>query len=152
MTKLTKADQQPTPESLLADGWQVMPDDGFLGHIGPMLWRETEDGTRLYGIPADDRHRNRSGVVQGGMLATLADRSLGYAARKHDPGQNQATLQLNIQYIAPARIGDFIIATCKVVQRTSTVAFVEGTLTADDRIVAKVSGIWKIKKGRHAQA
>ncbi len=52
-------------------------------------------------------HANRTGVVQGGVVATILDAAAGYAgllSETGEPGQ-AATISLAINYVAPARIG-----------------------------------------------
>ena len=122
-------------------GWAEEIDDGFLGHVGP-LWR-CHEGAHRYGFVADERHRNRRGVVQGGMLMTLADRGMGGAARADDPKLAPATIQLNMSFIAAAHIGALVEVDCSVVRQTRTMAFVQATLSQSERLIATASGIWR---------
>ena len=66
------------PSDMRKQGWSEMPDDGFLALVGPLWHKETEEGT-IYAILTGAKHRNRSGVVQGGLICTLADRAMGMA-------------------------------------------------------------------------
>lgn len=52
-------------------------------------------------------HGNRTGVVQGGIVATLLDAAAGYAGLLSENGEtgHAATISLAINYVAPARIG-----------------------------------------------
>ena len=65
---------------LSRDGWTILEDDGFLGLVGP-FWHRIVDGRHEYAIEGQAKHRNRRGVVQGGLTMTLADRSCGMTAR-----------------------------------------------------------------------
>ena len=67
-------------KKLAKDGWMIVEDDGFLNLVGP-LWHRGNETTGEYAIVAQAKHKNRRGFVQGGLLMTLADRSLGMAAR-----------------------------------------------------------------------
>jgi acyl-coenzyme A thioesterase PaaI-like protein len=89
--------------------------------------------------------------VQGGMLATLADLGLGRAARLDIPGRRQATIQISVQYIDAARIGEFLVARCRKLKETRNLVFVAGEIEADGRLVASVSGIWKILHGKRQE-
>jgi len=54
-----------------------------------------------------EAHANRTGVVQGGVVAALLDAAGGYAGLLDEhgkPGQG-ATISLALNYLAPARIG-----------------------------------------------
>jgi len=122
-------------------GW-VKQDDkiGFLDHVGP-LWRYREASHR-YAFLADERHRNLRGVVQGGMLMTLADRGMGGAAHDDDREMAPAAIQLNMNFIAAAHIGGLVEVDCSVVRRTRTMAFVQATLRQGEKVIATASGIW----------
>lgn len=51
-------------------------------------------------------HLNNTGVVQGGILATLLDAAAGYAGLFPENGQRRAatTISLNVNYVASARL------------------------------------------------
>ncbi|WP_201839973.1 PaaI family thioesterase [Microvirga zambiensis] len=133
----------PPPYDPAADGWIRHVDDGFIEWVGPIWEKRDESGLR-FGFLADARHRNRSGVVQGGMLATLADRAMGVTARGGED-HRQATIQLSLAYVASAAIGEFVEARCEIIRRTRSVIFMSATLASNGRIVATASGVWKIK-------
>lgn len=133
-------------DELLAAGWSLHQDEGFLAHVGPILERRGAGDVRL-GFIAEAKHANRAGFVQGGMLATLADRTLGLTARLAEPSRSQATVELDIKYLDTARMGDFVTARAEVLRETSTLAFLSGRLEAEGRLIASVSGIWRIRPG-----
>ncbi|MBX6747993.1 MAG: PaaI family thioesterase, partial [Acetobacteraceae bacterium] len=54
------------------------------------------------------------------------------------------TVQLNTQFIAPVRVGDFVEGRAEVLRTTRSVLFVRGMLTVGDRTVAHADGVWKI--------
>src|SRR4030081_3854744 len=67
-------------EKLKASGWAVVETTGFLHLIGP-LWQRVANGEHEYALVAQDKHHNRRGLVQGGLLMTFADRTCGMTAR-----------------------------------------------------------------------
>ena len=67
-------------DKLKSDGWKIVETSGFLHLIGP-LWQRVEDGTHEYALATEDKHHNRRGLVQGGVLMTFADRTCGITAR-----------------------------------------------------------------------
>jgi uncharacterized protein (TIGR00369 family) len=127
--------------------WEELPDNGFMAHVGP-VWRHRESGSGRYAVLADERHRNWRGVVQGGMVMTLADRAMGSAARQDDPDVKQATAQLDVNFVAPAGIGMPLEASCEVVARTRSLVFMRSILMQENRIVATASGVWKVFRPR----
>src|SRR5262245_4150797 len=68
----------PVPFDPAAAGWQPYghDDTGFVGLVGP-FWTRQEGDKHLFAFTAAKKHHNRRGVVQGGMLMTFADRSMG---------------------------------------------------------------------------
>ena len=59
-----------------AAGWEPYRDEGSIGLVGP-FWSRPNGDSVLYAFMAESKHHNRRGVVQGGMLMTFADRSMG---------------------------------------------------------------------------
>lgn len=130
-------------ESLLADGWKEFEKTGFIGLIGPILFKE--DGGKIrYGFLADPKHENRRGVIHGGMLAAFADRAIGAAARASREGVGVATIEIGVHYMASVNVGDLVVADCEVVRMTRSLAFMRGTLTVADRVVATTEGVLKL--------
>jgi acyl-coenzyme A thioesterase PaaI-like protein len=125
-----------------AAGWQPYRDEGFIGLVGP-FWTKEVDGSHLYAFMAEPKHHNRRGVVQGGMLMTFADRSMGMTCWYANERQPQATVQLDMQFIDAVRIGEFVECKCKVVRRTRSLIFMSGELVVGERVVATASGVWK---------
>jgi len=131
-----------TPFRPEAHGWEPHSDDGFIGLIGP-LWQLTENGRTRYGLLSEHKHHNRRGIVQGGAIATLADRAMGLTAWYANNKAPQATIQLEVQYVGAVEIGEFIEANCEVVRVTRSLIFMRAEMTVCDRVVATANGIWK---------
>lgn len=125
-----------------ASGWTVHDDQGFVGLIGPVWQRMGTQGLML-AFQADQKHRNLRGVVQGGMLMTLADRLLGAYARSQNNQRPQATVQFDAHFLAPARIGDVVIGRARMLRNTRSLMFLAGELTVGETEVLSVKGIWK---------
>jgi acyl-coenzyme A thioesterase PaaI-like protein len=135
-------DAQPANFDPAAAGWEPYGDDGFIGLIGPLWQRASGDGYR-YAFKAAPKHHNRRGVVQGGMLMTFADRSMGMTCWHANERQPQATVQLDMHFVDAVKIGEFVEARCKVVRRTRALVFMSGELVVGDRVVATAKGVWK---------
>jgi len=134
--------QTPDIDALLADGWKSADTQGFIEHVGPILYRE--DGDKLWlGFIATPKHGNSRGVVQGGMIATFCDRSLAMGSRRINDNLPQATIELSIRYIDAVQLGEFVVIAPEVVRKTRSIIFMRGTATANGRIVATADGIWK---------
>jgi acyl-coenzyme A thioesterase PaaI-like protein len=124
-------------------GWQPISDDGFIGLVGP-IWQKSDENGMRFAFLADVKHRNRRRVVHGGMIMTFADRAFGMTAR-HATGQKpQATIQLDVHFVSPVQIGEFVEVRPEVVRRTRSMIFMKGDLMIAARVVATANGIWKI--------
>ncbi|EWY41026.1 thioesterase [Skermanella stibiiresistens SB22] len=126
-----------------AAGWERLPDAGFLDLVGP-LWRHRDEAGAVYGFLAEPKHANLINVVQGGMLMTFADRTLGITAWEAADNQVCVTIQFDMQFIGAADIGDFVEIRPEVIRKTRTLVFLRGTILDGDRVVAAASGVWKI--------
>jgi acyl-coenzyme A thioesterase PaaI-like protein len=125
-----------------ANGWQPYIDEGFIGLVGP-FWTRVEGDKHLYAFKAEHKHHNRRGVVQGGMLMTFADRTMGMTCWYANGQRPQATVQLDMHFIDAVQVGEFVESKCKVVRRTRALVFMEGELFVGDRVVATAKGVWK---------
>ena len=127
------------------DGFAVFPEQGpFLEHIGPIHVRH-EPGGPVLGIRTEQRHANHRGTIQGGLLATFADFALGRAiAANAEDGRERATVSLGVDYLAPARPGDWIEARAQVDRVGGTLSFAGCTLTAGDRVIARARSVWVV--------
>lgn len=134
-----------------APDWVEMHDDGFIGLVGP-FWHRPFDGGSVswFRFRAADKHRNRAGVVQGGMLMTFADRALGTAARRGDMQRRQATVQLDVHFVRPVRIGDEVEMEARIVHETRSLIFVNGSMTVGGQVVMTAQGVWKLSRGAPA--
>src|SRR4030088_1863352 len=128
---------------LKADGWTMIEDDGFINLVGP-LWRRMSDDAPEYAIVGQDKHRNRRGVVQGGLLMTLADRTCGMTDRFVSGAETMATVQMDIHFVDAARIGDIMISKPRVVRITKSLIFMSTEVTVESRCVVTASGVFKI--------
>lgn len=67
----------------------------------------SEDGVGTAYMTVADRHRQRAGAVQGGILVALADYAFFRACRSVlKEGEHAVTVELKLNFIAPARDGE----------------------------------------------
>jgi acyl-coenzyme A thioesterase PaaI-like protein len=128
---------------LRADGWTVMDDDGFINLIGP-LWHRPMGETFEYAIVGQDKHRNRRGVVQGGVLMTMADRTCGMTARHVSKAESLATVQFDTHFIDATQIGDVMISRPRAVRVTKSLIYMATDIHVGERCVTTSVGVFKI--------
>ena len=132
---------------LKSAGFSVVEATGFIQLIGPM-WQREVDGELEFALLTEDKHHNRRGLVQGGVLMTFADRTCGITAR-HVLGKQtmaMATVQLDVHFVESGKIGETLISRPRVVRATRSLVFVSTEVTVDKRCIAMANGVFKILK------
>jgi acyl-coenzyme A thioesterase PaaI-like protein len=132
-------------EKLKSDGWKIVETTGFMHLIGP-LWERLVDGELEFALITEDKHHNRRGLVQGGVLMTFADRTCGIAARHVSGKPTMATVQLDTHFVESGKIGEVLISKPHVVRTTRSLIFITTEVTVDKRCIAMASGVFKILK------
>ena len=132
-------------EKMKAAGWTIVETTGFLHLIGP-LWQRVVDGEHEYALITQDKHHNRRGLVQGGVLMTFADRTCGMTARFVSGRPKLATVQLDTHFVEAGKIGETLISKPKVVRSTRSLIFITTEVSVDKHCIAMASGVFKILK------
>jgi acyl-coenzyme A thioesterase PaaI-like protein len=132
-------------EHLTSSGWTVVDTSGFLSLVGP-LWHRVVNEEHEYALIAQDKHHNRRGLVQGGLLMTFADRTCGMTARFVSGRPTLATVQMDTHFVDSAKIGEILLSKPRVVRNTSSLIFMTTEVTAGDRCIAMANGVFKILK------
>jgi acyl-coenzyme A thioesterase PaaI-like protein len=132
-------------ETLKASGWTIVETSGFLNLVGP-LWQRIVDGEHEYAVVTQDKHHNRRGRVQGGLLMTFADRSCGMTARYVSGRPTLATVQMDVHFVDSGKIGETLISKPRVVRVTHSLIFMTTEVTANERCIVTASGVFKILK------
>lgn len=125
--------------------WEPAPSGPYMAWLGPVWKRQGENGTE-YGLVGQEKHANHRNTVHGGVIMAFADYALGCTAIDLSGQDNQVTAQIDLQFVATAAIGSVLIGRGEIVRRTSSLAFIRGTIEAEGKIVASAQGVWKIIK------
>jgi acyl-coenzyme A thioesterase PaaI-like protein len=132
-------------DQLISDGWTIVETTGFLNLVGP-LWQRMVNGEPEYALVAQDKHHNRRGLVQGGLLMTFADRACGMAARFASGRPTMATVQLDVHFVDSGKIGETLMTRPRVIRTTRSLIFVTAEVKANDRTIVTANGVFKILK------
>ena len=111
--------------------------------LGDLYVRERPDGLLVLGLRLLPQHCNRLGIPHGGMLATLADGALGinlHRARRHSP--TMVTVNLSLDYLAAARVGEWLEAHVTPRRLGKQLAFGDCVLRVGEREVLRATGIF----------
>ena len=126
-----------TPET---EGWTPHGDGTYVGQLGLVYERVTDLGIEI-ALQTDERHINLSGIVHGGVLMTLLDRTVGINCRATAPGVRMATATLTVNFLRQVQIGDFITLTCQLTKKGRKAVFANAEAWVDDKLVATATGI-----------
>jgi uncharacterized protein (TIGR00369 family) len=110
---------------------------------------QSADGVGSASMPVHDNHRQSAGVVQGGLIVTLADYALHRAVSSLlGPGQQAVTVELKVNFIAPARDGN-LTATARVISEGRRIMVGDVEVT-DQRstVIARGLGTYLVRQGR----
>ncbi|RXT45862.1 hypothetical protein B6S44_27315 [Bosea sp. Tri-44] len=130
-------------EDLAAAGWSRIEDDGFIGLIGP-FWQRGQGGALELALATAEKHRNRSGIVQGGVICALADRALGTASRDLTGNRPQVTIKLDMTFLDRIEVGELIVARPRILRQSRSLNFGEVELFVADRFCASATGIFRL--------
>ena len=84
-------------------------------------------------------HQNFNGLTFGGITMAVADQAFGYAV--NSVRRPNVASQFNIHFIAPAKIGDELIAEGCVVRSGRRVSIAEMTVTNQEgKLIARATG------------
>lgn len=112
---------------------------------------ESADGVGTAFMTVADRHRQRAGAVQGGILAALADYAFFRACRSVlNEGEHAVTIELKLNYIAPARDGE-LTARSSIKSRGGRIIVGDMEITGEDgQLIATGLGTYMTVYDRRA--
>ncbi len=135
----------------LVDFARGRPEPTFNTHVGNMYVKRGEKGTRdefVLAIRVQQNMCNPAGGLHGGMMMTVADlvgtMGGGYLAglRKFLP-----TVSMTFDFVAPARVGDWVEGRAELIRQTRTLLFTNIYLTVGEQKILRASSIAKISSG-----
>ena len=125
----------------IPEGFERMPKGlGFTDILQPR-YRRVRDGRVALGMFVQDNHTNMLQICHGGVLMTLADVAAASAvnhAREKVAGA--PTINLSFDFIAAARVGDWLQAQADRVTVKRRFGFSSGVVESAERIIMRFSG------------
>ena len=120
----------------------------FLGWAGLQLV-SVEVGVVEIALPVQAHHLNPSGILHGGLIATLADTAIGLAVRSALPAdQTHVTAQLDVHFLERVDQGT-VRATGTAIRVGGRMAYGEGDVRDEaGRLLARASGTFIVQPQR----
>lgn len=131
----------------------AVPPEGFAPHFRkspltdpwePLYSRRTRDAV-VIGLTVGERHTNSRGFAHGGLITSLADNAMGLSCglRLEGKAGGLLTVNLSIDFIGAARIGQWLAFTTSFVKTGSTLSFAQCFVTADEDVCARASATFR---------
>ena len=125
---------------------QISTTSGFMKHNGGIFFRTISENEYEFKTTIKENHLNAANITHGGFIAALVDAGAGTAAHRVADGSPCVTISLELKFISVVRLGQELIGNTKIQKKTKSMVFLTCELTAEDKIVATASGVWKILK------
>jgi uncharacterized protein (TIGR00369 family) len=110
----------------------------------PLYSKRTERAVTM-GLRLAKAHTNARGLIHGGLIASLADNSMGYScAQATGWTTSYVTVTLAVDYVGAARIGQWLAAECEVIRTGSTLCFAQSLIKADDVVIARANATFRV--------
>ena len=123
---------------------QISLKPGFMKHNGGVLFKKNSENEYEFKTKINENHLNAAGITHGGFIAALVDAGAGTAAHRSADQNPCVTISLELKFISAVRLGQELTGKTKIQKKTKTMIFLTCELTAENKIVATASGVWKI--------
>jgi uncharacterized protein (TIGR00369 family) len=110
----------------------------------PLYSKKTDKSVSM-GLRLARPHTNSRGLIHGGLIASLADNSMGYSCgQAMDWTTSFVTVSLAVDYIGSAQIGQWLAVECEVIKTGSTLCFAQSLIKADNVVIARANGTFRV--------
>jgi len=125
---------------------QISVKPGFMKHNGGLLFKTVSEREYEFKAKINENHLNAAGIAHGGFIAALVDAGAGTAAYRSANNAMCVTISLELKFISAVKLGQELFGKTKIQKKTKSMIFLTCELTAENKIVATASGVWKILK------
>lgn len=93
---------------------------------------------------ADPKFEGYSGIVHGGIIATLLDSAMTHCLLKK--GISAFTGRLSIRYSCPIRVGTVVKLEARVIKRSHKIFFLEGKAIVEEKKKAYAEASYMLRR------
>ena len=112
----------------------------------PLYSKRTERAV-IMGLRLTKAHTNARGLIHGGLIAALADNAMGYSCAQATGWRSSfVTISLAVDFTGSADIGQWLAVESEVIRTGSTICFAQCLVRADDAVVARANGTFRVVK------
>lgn len=127
--------------------------DGFAPHFRkspltdpwePLFSRQIGDAIQI-GLRVAPAHTNSRGMAHGGLISALADNAMGLSCGLGlDNAGGLVTVNLAIDFLSTATIGQWLQVEPTVAKRGKTLCFASALITADGKPCARANATFQV--------
>ncbi len=112
----------------------------------PLYSRRRSDGIDL-AFEVRDAHCNSRGFLHGGVLAALCDNVMGISlgAVLNKPNANIVTINLALDYVGSAEIGNAVLIEPRVIRAGGSIGFCDALVKCADKTIARANATFSIR-------
>ena len=120
---------------------------GFLDHGGPYFLKPMDGAPQIVGLRIMAHHINYRDAAHGGVISTFADVALSHAVYDAErPRLSPSTVTLSVNYLAGARLGDWLEAHVRIDRLGGRTAYTSGEIRRGDEPIATMTGVFAIRR------
>ncbi len=109
------------------------------------LYRRITPDAYILALRVGEAHCNSRGLVHGGVIAALADNAMGLSvAMRTDPPSSPVTVNLALDYLGMAKVGQWLDFTTVFVKVGGTLAFAACLINADGTPCARGNATFRV--------
>ncbi len=117
--------------------------------VGP-IWLDRPTGR--YAMKVEPHHCNAVGAMNGGAMATFVDgQAFAVCERAADGSDHTPTISLHVDFMAPPKTGDWLVADVTLVKTTKSMIFTQALVTVGERVVARSHAIYSNTQRKASQ-
>ena len=132
VTEIPEGFERHTRKSPLTDPWEP-------------LYSKRTDKAVIIGLRLAKPHTNGRGLVHGGLITALADNAMGYScAQAMERQSSLVTISLSVDFVASGQIGQWLAVETEVIRTGSTICFAQSLAKADDVVIARANGTFRV--------
>ena len=117
---------------------------GFMKHLGGLSLNKIDDTNYEFSVEVKEMHLNTGKIAHGGFLSTISDTGMGTAAHQVAGDRRCVTINLDLKFIAAAKLGEKLNGKVTILKKTKTLVFINCEISNNKDLVASASGVWKI--------
>ena len=117
------------------------------------LYAKRLDNAVHIGLRLAKAHTNGRGLIHGGLIAALSDNVMGYScgqAMRMDASKSLVTINLAVDFIGTAKVGQWLSIEPEVIKTGSTICFVQSLAKADGVVIARANGTFRVVPKKEA--